>query len=291
MNVAILGLGIMGGGMAANLLKAGFPLAVYNRTAAKAADLVAQGARAAASPREAAAGADVIIAMVGDDDASRAMWLGDNGALAAAKSGAILVDCSTLSIAWVRELASLAAERGLEFLDAPVTGSKDAAAAGTLRLLVGGDAATIERAQPALAAVSQEILHFGPTGCGALAKLVNNMQGAVQAAVLAEALLLAERGGLDIDQTVAFIQSSAVGSPLVKGKVTRMADREYDDTQFALRWMHKDASYGLRAGEQFGIPMPTLAAAREVYRLARNHGYDDVDFAAVIEALRPPAGK
>ena len=131
MNVALLGLGIMGGGMAQNLLKAGFPLSVYNRTRAKAEPLAAQGARIAATPREAAAGAEVVIAMVGDDVASRAVWLGDDGALAGAAPGALLVECSTLSLAWVRELAGLAAERGLAFLDAPVPGRLAAGASVT----------------------------------------------------------------------------------------------------------------------------------------------------------------
>lgn len=287
MNVALLGLGIMGGGMAQNLLKAGFPLSVYNRTRAKAEPLAAQGARIAATPREAAAGAEVVIAMVGDDVASRAVWLGDDGALAGAAPGALLVECSTLSLAWVRELAGLAAERGLAFLDAPVTGSKDAAAAGELKLMVGGDAAALERARPALEAISQRIIHFGPTGAGATIKLVNNLMGGVQAAVLAEGLALAERAGLDMEQVVTFIINAAPGSPLVKGKAARMAHHDYGDTQFALRWMHKDASYALRAAEEYGVPMPTVAAAREVYQLARNLGYDDADFAAVIEALRP----
>src|SRR6266508_2922425 len=136
--VAFLGLGIMGGGMAQNLLKAGFPLTVYNRTRAKADPLAALGARVAGTPREAAANADIVIAMVGDDMASRAVWLGADGALAGARAGAVLVECSTLSLEWVRELAGLASERKLDFLDSPVTGSKDAAAAGELKLMVGG---------------------------------------------------------------------------------------------------------------------------------------------------------
>jgi len=286
-NIALLGLGVMGAGMANNLIKAGFPLAVYNRTRAKAAPLAAQGARVADTPRAAAQGADVVIAMVGDDHASRAIWLGDDGALDGAGSGAVLVECSTLSVGWVRELAALAAARGLAFLDSPVTGSKDAAAAGELKLMVGGDAAALEHVRPALEAISQRIIHFGPNGAGALVKLVNNLMGAVQAVALAEGLALAERAGLDLEQVVPFIINGAPGSPLVKGKAARMAARDYGDTQFALRWMHKDATYALRAADEFGVPMPTVAAAREVYRLARNQGLDDADFAAVIEALRP----
>jgi 3-hydroxyisobutyrate dehydrogenase len=286
---ALLGLGTMGAGMAHNLLKAGFPLAVYNRTRAKAEPFAAQGARVADTPRDAAQGADVVASMVGDDDASRAIWLGAAGALAGAAAGAVLVECSTLSIGWVRELAGLAAARDLAFLDAPVAGSKDAAAAGELRLMVGGDAAALEQARPALEAISQRIFHFGPTGSGALMKLVNNLMGAVQAAALAEGLALAERGGLDMEQVVPFIINGAPGSPIVKGKAARMVARDYGDTQFALKWMHKDTTYALRAADELGAPMPTLAAAREVYRLARNLGLDEADFAAVVEALRVQA--
>lgn len=289
LNVALLGLGIMGGGMAGNLLKAGFPLAVYNRTRAKAAPLAAAGARVAETPRAAAEGADVVIAMVGDDAASRAIWLGADGALAGMPAGAVVVECSTLSLEWVRELAGLAGERGLAFLDSPVTGSKDAAAAGELRLLVGGDAAALERARPALEAISQRIFHFGPVGAGATVKLVNNLMGAVQVAVLGEGLLLAERAGLDMEQVVPFIINAAPGSPIVKGKAARIAARDYDDTQFALKWMHKDATYALRAADELGVPMPTLAVAREMYRAARSLGLGDADFAAVAEAIRPQA--
>src|SRR5262249_5770595 len=162
------GLGVMGTGMAENLLKAGFPLTVYNRTRAKAEALRERGAQVANMPREAASGAQVVISMVGDDAASRAIWLGEDGALASARPDAVLVECSTLSLEWVRELADLAAQRGLTLLDAPVGGSKDAAAAGELRLLVGGEVAGLERARPALEAISKTIDLFGPTGSGTL---------------------------------------------------------------------------------------------------------------------------
>jgi 3-hydroxyisobutyrate dehydrogenase len=285
-SIALLGLGIMGTGMARNLLKAGFTLTVYNRTRAKAEPLMAQGAQIADTPRAAVQGAAIVIGMVGDDSASRAIWLGQDGALAGAEPGAVLVECSTLSLGWVRELAGLAAAHGLALLDAPVSGSKDAAAAGELKLMVGGDGAALERARPALDAISQRIFHFGPTGAGAMMKLVNNMMGAAQAAALAEGLVLAERAGLDMEQVVPFILNGAPGSPIVKGKAARMVARDYHDTQFALKWMHKDATYALRAADEFGVPMPTLAAARELYRMASNQGLGDADFAAVFEVLR-----
>ncbi len=284
--VALLGLGIMGTGMAQNILKAGFPLVVYNRTRAKAEAMAAKGARIAETPRAAAAEADVVIGMVGDDAASQAIWLGEDGALSGARPNTVFVECSTLSPAWVRELAQHAREKSLDFLDSPVTGSKDAAEAGDLRLLVGGEAAPLERARPVLDAISQRIIHLGPNGAGAIMKLVNNLMGGVQLAVLAEGLVLAERAGLNMDEVVPLIINGAPGSPLVKGKAARIANRDYSDTQFALKWMHKDMTYALRAADEIGVAMPTLAAAREVYRLARNLGLDEVDFAAAAEALR-----
>lgn len=289
--VALLGLGVMGSGMAHNLLKAGFPLAVYNRTRAKADALSAKGARVADTPKDAARDAQVIVSMVGDDTASRAMWLGENGALAGAQPGAIAVECSTLSLAWVRELGGLAANDKLAFLDSPVTGSKDAAEAGELRLLVGGEANVLERARPVLEAVSRRIDLYGPTGSGALVKLINNLMGGVQAVVLAEGLALAERAGLDMEQVLSLVINGAPGSPIVKGKAARMVGRDYADTQFALKWMHKDATYALQAADELGSPMPTLAVAREVYRLARNLGFGDADFASVIEAVRQPGAR
>lgn len=286
LRVALLGLGVMGAAMARNLLKAGFPLAVYNRTRRRAEPFAALGARVAPSPRAAAEGADVVVGMVGDDAASRSVWLGEEGALAGAGPGAVLVECSTLSLEWVRELAAAAAERGVALLDSPATGSREAAEEGSLGLLVGGDAGALARARPVLGAVSRRITHLGPSGAGATMKLVANLMGAVQTAALAEGLVLAERAGLDMAQVVPLVINGAPGSPIVKGKAARMVARDYADTQFALRWMHKDATYALRLADDLGVPAPTLAVAREVYRLARNLGFEEVDFAAVVEAIR-----
>lgn len=288
MRVTVLGLGNMGFGIAQNLIAKGIPTTVYNRTPAKAAALAAQGASAAATPREAAEDADVVISMVADDPASRAVWLGPDGALAGAPAGskpAVLVECSTLSLGWVAELAGLAALKGLVLLDSPVTGSKGQAVAGQLGLLVGGNEAALEAARPALEAFSSFIIHLGPSGSGALMKLINNMMGAVQAANLAEALVLAERAGLDMGKVVQLLSNGAPGSGMVKAKIGVMASRGYQNTQFALKLMRKDATYALRAAEQFGAILPTVAAAREVYGLAENLGFGEADVAAVIEVL------
>src|ERR1039458_2852060 len=192
-HVAFLGLGIMGSGMSRRLLASGFPLTVFNRNAEKSKPFATLGAQIARSPREAAGQAGVIISMVADDSASRGLWLGENGALAAAKPGTVCVECSTVTVNWVHELSAAANSRGCEFLDAPVTGSKTHAAAGELNFLAGGDSATLEKVRPVLAAMGKAVVHLGPTGSGALLKLINNFICGVQVASLAEAMALVAR--------------------------------------------------------------------------------------------------
>ena len=222
--VAILGLGTMGAGMASNLLKAGFSLSVYNRTAVKALALVGAGARFAATPAEAAKNASVIISMLADDAASREVWLGKDGALGAVKEGAVLIESSTVSPAWVAELAGLAAHRGVDFLDAPVTGSRMQAEAGQLSFLVGSNDAALERAAPILKAMSKEIVHLGPVGSGAKMKLINNFLCGVQIASLAEGLTWIERSGLDREKALVVLKSGAPGSPLLGAISARMVE-------------------------------------------------------------------
>jgi 3-hydroxyisobutyrate dehydrogenase len=283
--VALLGLGIMGNGMARNLIKAGMQVTVYNRTRPKAQALRAAGAQVADTPREAAQQADVVISMVADDVASRAVWLGEDGALAGVQSGALLIESSTLSTKWARELAAAAQEHGCQFLDAPVAGSKPAAEAGELVFFVGGEAAAFEQAQPLFEAMGRRAEHLGPTGSGATMKLVNNLMGGVQVAVLAEGLVLAEQAGLDMEKVVPLLLNGAPGSPIVKGKAARIVARDYH-TDFALRWMHKDLGYALEEAAQHTVPLPTVAAARELYRFAMARGVGDEDFSAIAEALR-----
>lgn len=284
--IALLGSGIMGAGMAANWLNKGFGLTVYNRTRSKAEPLAAQGAHIADTPRQAAESAALVVAMVGDDEASRAVWTGADGALSGAAPGTILVECSTLTPDWIRELAEQAGTRGCEFLDAPVGGSKAAAASGQLVLFVGGEAATLEKARPALEAIGQKIHHVGPTGAGATWKLINNMMAAVHLAAVSEGVVLAEKAGLNIQQVASLIVNSATASPIVQGKMHRLTERQYDNTDFALRWMHKDTRYALTLAEQFHLPVKTVESAAGIFRRAVEKGLGDMDFAAVIEALR-----
>ncbi|MBL9202950.1 MAG: NAD(P)-dependent oxidoreductase [Opitutaceae bacterium] len=283
--IAFLGLGIMGGGMARRLLGAGFPVAVFNRNPARSAALAAAGAHPVSTPREAATGADVVICMVADDAASRAMWLGADGALAGARKGAVLVDSSTLTITWVKELAAAAQSRGCDFLDAPVTGSKLAAAGGELNFLVGGDAAALEKARPVLAPMSRSIVHLGPTGSGALIKLVNNFVCGVHVVAIAEALDWVERSGLDRAQALEFLLAGASGSPIAKTVAARMAAPDYTP-HFFLSLMTKDLGYAVQERAAAGGKLATAQAALEVFRRAIAAGHGDKDMAAVVEPLR-----
>ena len=287
--IAFLGLGIMGGGMARRLLGAGFTVTVYNRHRSRAEPLAAAGAQIADTPRAAAAGAEVIIAMVADDAASRSIWLSADGALAGAQRGALCVECGTLSLAWVEELERLAAAAGCELVDAPVTGSKGAAAAGELNFLVGATAPAFQRVEPVLRPMSRSVTHLGAPGSGAFVKLVNNFVAGVQVAAFAEALAWLERSGVDRAKALAIITEGAPGSPIVKLMHARMSTPDYTPN-FFLRLMAKDLGYAIEESGRAGLELRTAAAALERFQSAVASGYGDQDMAAVVEPLRRRAG-
>ena len=288
MTIAFLGLGVMGGGMAARLIDAGFEVVAWNRTAARAAPLREKGARLAASPSEAAAGADAIVAMVADDAASRDVWLGRDGAMASARPGAIAVECSTVSPAWIAELGREVTGRACTLLDAPVLGSRPHARDGQLVFLVGGDAAALERVRPILERMSRSVVHLGPIGSGARMKLVNNFMAGVQAATLAEALAMIEGIGLDRDAAFAVLSNGAPGSPLVKTVGPRMIARDYD-VNFALGLMRKDLTYAIAEAAEHGVTLSIASAARGLYDRAVEAGLGAGDFSAVVESIRGAA--
>jgi 3-hydroxyisobutyrate dehydrogenase len=282
-SIAFLGVGTMGGGMAARLISAGFPVTVWNRSRDRADGLRDLGAVVAASPREAAADADVVISMVADDHAARAVWLGESGALASMREGGVAIECSTISPAWIDELHRSALTRRCAVLDAPVTGSRTQAASGELLFLVGGDATVLERVRPILAAMSRDVLHFGPTGSGARMKLVNNFVCGAQAAALAEAMALIERSGLNTELALTVLRNGAPGSPLVKAASQRMARRDYA-VNFKLSLMDKDLTYAIDEAHRHGLTLATARTARDLFQSAAEWG--DADFSAVVEPLR-----
>lgn len=283
--VAILGLGIMGGGMARQLLGAGFDLTVWNRNPDKAAALAASGAELAATPADAARNADVVVAMVSNDVASRTVWTGADGALAAMGAGAIAIECSTLTVDWVRELGALAEARGVRLIDAPVTGSKDQAASGTLRFIVGGSAETLEAARPVLDVMGGQVEHLGPVGSGTVFKLVNNFLCGVQVATMAEAVAMVEANGLDPARSLALLTEGAPGSPLLKVVAKRMSERTYAPN-FFVSLMAKDLAYAQAAFAAVGIELATAAAARARFDTAAAQGHADKDITAIVEPLR-----
>ena len=286
--IAFIGLGRMGRGIAGCLLAAGHDLTLFNRTAAKAAELVERGAQLAGSPREAAKGAEAVFVMVSDDEASRTVWLGPDGILAATtEQHAFAIECSTLSHDWVLELSALARERNLRYLDSPVTGLPDAAAAGTLTLLVGADPADVEAARPLLEPVSTHQLHFGPVGTGTVYKLIINLMGAVQIAAAAEGMALAERAGLDLDQVARAIAAGQAASPQVVRNSRRMADGDHAlDVVFSGRLRRKDAAYGVRLAEQLGLDAAFGRVALDGLDLLLAAGLGDQNESSIIEVAR-----
>jgi 3-hydroxyisobutyrate dehydrogenase len=284
-NIALLGLGTMGAGMAANLLKAGFSLSVYNRTPAKAEALSSLGARVASTPAEAAKDASIIISMLSDDVASREVWLGRGGALEAIKKGSVLIESSTVSPAWIAELAKAAMQHGSELLDAPVTGSRTQAESGQLSFLVGGSETALEKVTPALKAMSKEIVHLGSVGSGAKMKLINNFLCGVQVASLAEGLTWIERSGLDREKALTVLKSGAPGSPLLSAISTRMTSQNYA-VNFLLSLMAKDLLYAESEAKHCNVDLKTAEVARSLFTTAIAQGLGNEDMSSVIEPLR-----
>jgi 3-hydroxyisobutyrate dehydrogenase len=285
--VAFVGLGRMGRGMAGRLVAAGHDVTVHNRTREKAADLLAAGARWADSPRAAAEGADAVVVMVSDDDASRAVWQGPHGVLSAdLVPGALAIECSTLSYDRVLELSAAATERGMRYLDCPVTGLPDAAAAGRLTLLAGGDTADLDAAELLLTALSTDRLHFGPVGAGTAYKLIINLMGAVQIAAAAEGLAMAERAGLDLDQVAGAIATSQAASPQVVRNSRRMTDGDHADVVFSGRLRRKDAAYGVQLAGLLGVGAPFGEVALAGLDRLLADGLGDLNESSVIEVAR-----
>ena len=286
--VAFIGLGRMGHGMAGRYLDAGFTVTLWNRSKAKAEDLIARGARWAASPADAADGADAVVTMVADDEASRAVWLGKDGAAATMKPGALAIECSTVSHQHALGMARELLGRGLVYIDCPVTGLPEAAAVGKLTLLVGADAADLERARPYLAPIGNVVRHFGAVGTGTVYKLINNLMGAVQIASLAEGIAMAEQAGLDMKLVAEAMATGAVASPQVIRHSKRMVARDFAGASFTSALRHKDAAYAVKLAETLLADAPRLGrAAVEAYARAKAEMPDE-DEGRMIEIVSRP---
>jgi 3-hydroxyisobutyrate dehydrogenase-like beta-hydroxyacid dehydrogenase len=285
--MAFVGLGRMGHGMAARYLDAGFDVAVWNRSQGKADKLVARGARFADSPAAAAEGAEAIVTMVADDEASRAVWLGGDGIAVAAERGALAIECSTVSHRHALALDHELRARGLIYIDCPVTGLPEAAAAGKLTLLVGADAGDLDLVRPFLTPISTSIRHFGPVGAGTVYKLINNLIGAVQIASLAEGIAIAEQAGLDMDLVAEALAIGAVASPQVIRHSKRMIARDFSGPSFTTALRHKDAVYAVELAEKLLPEVPVSRAAVAAYEKAKARLADD-DEASMVELISRP---
>jgi 3-hydroxyisobutyrate dehydrogenase len=246
---------------------------------------VVAGARQAHTPRDAAAAADVVIGMVSDDSASMAIWQGADGAMGGVRPGTVIVESSTLSVGWVRELGERAAVCQCDFLDAPVTGSRNQAGAGELNFLVGGPADVLERVRPVLAAMARSITHLGPTGSGALVKLINNFVCGTHIASLAQALAMVERSDLDRNRTMDVLVGGAMGSPIVKVIAERMLASDFTPN-FMLRLLAKDLGYAIAEGQTVDLDLTTARTALALLQRSIDAGYGDADMSAAIVPLR-----
>jgi 3-hydroxyisobutyrate dehydrogenase len=288
--VAFIGLGRMGHGMAGRYLDAGFTLSVWNRSRAKAEDLIARGARWATSPEDAAIDADAVVTMVADDQASRAVWLSKDGAAATMKAGTLAIECSTVSYQHALDLSRELRHRGLVYIDSPVTGLPDAAAAGKLTLLVGADAADLELARPYLVPLSSTIRHFGAVGSGTVYKLINNLMGAIQIAGVAEGLAIAEQAGLDMKLVLEALETGVAASPQVVRHSKRMAARNFSGATFTAALRHKDAAYAVALAESLLSAAPIMGrAAVASYDRAKAYAPDD-DEGKLIEIVSRAKG-
>ena len=284
--VAFLGLGVMGDPMAGHLAAAGHRVTVYNRTPAKAAQWVAaHGHASAATPRQAAAGADIVFACVGNDADLRSVVLGEHGAFAGMKPGAIFVDHTTASAEVARELAAAALPLGLQFIDAPVSGGNSGAVNGALTVMCGGDAAAFAAMQPVAMAFSRAVTLLGASGAGQLAKMVNQVAIAGLVQGLAEAIAFGEKAGLDMNAVLDVIGKGAAQSWQMDNRgPTMIADRF--DFGFAVDWMRKDLGIALDEAKRTGARLPVTALVDQFYADIQARGGNRLDTSSLVRRLR-----
>jgi 3-hydroxyisobutyrate dehydrogenase-like beta-hydroxyacid dehydrogenase len=280
--IGFIGLGLMGRPMSMNLLKAGFSVTVWNRSASRAEEAVAAGAKLAKTPREAAEDANFLITIVSDPPALEQVLWGPDGAMGGLRRGAIYMDSSTVSPALERKVAAACSERGVRFLDAPVTGGDWGAKKGELVFMVGGDADTLRSAEPVLSVLGKKWFHLGPHGAGQTIKLAMNMILALEVDALAEALALVTRAGITGEKLIEVMQSSMARSGVLDVKAPNLLKGEYKPS-FSLRLMHKDLSLALDLANQLGVALPATAAAREIYNYVRGAAQEDLDYSAVMQ--------
>lgn len=288
--IAFIGLGTMGAPMAANLLRRNYSVTVYNRSPGKADELLPLGAIVAASPIDAAKNADVVISIISNDSAVEEVYYGENGLLNGLKPGSVVIDSSTISPALARRLASDIAAKGASFLDAPVTGSKDGAIAGTLLFMVGGDKAVVEANREIFLAMGREIIYMGESGTGATAKLCHNTIVGINAAGLIEGMAIAAKGGLDMEAFVRIVQGGGAASKQAELKGPKILANDYS-VQFSLALMLKDLKLSTALSDGMGVPTPLLGVAKSLFQAGQAKGYGDDDLAALAHVYEEWIGR
>jgi 3-hydroxyisobutyrate dehydrogenase len=287
--IGFIGLGIMGRGMVRNLLKAGFEVRIWNRTASKMDELAAEGAGPASSPGDVAHHADIAITCVSDTPDVEEVILGESGVVRGARPGSLVIDMSTISPQATQQIAATLAERQIHFLDAPVSGGSEGAARGTLSIMVGGDAAHVERAMPAFQAMGKTITHVGPVGAGQTVKLVNQILVVGNMLAAAEALLFAQAGGVDLEKTLQAVVGGAAGSWMLANRGPQVIRRDWRPG-FTIDLQQKDVRLVLEAADQLGVPLPGTALIRQLYRALQARGLGHEGNHALVKALEYLAG-
>lgn len=288
-SIGFIGLGIMGQGMAHNLLRAGFPLRVWNRTAARTEPLIAAGATAASSPADVAAHSDITLICVSDTPDVEQVVLGEKGVIEGVRPGSLVIDCSTISPSATRTIAARLAGKGAAMLDAPVSGGSEGAANGTLSIMVGGDPADFQRALPVFQAMGKTITHVGPNGSGQMVKLVNQILVVVNMQAVSEALLFAQAGGLDLEKTLAAVTGGAAGSWMLANRGPQVIARDFRPG-FTIDLQEKDIRLVLEAADELGLPLLATNLVFQLYRTLQQRGLGHEGNHALVKALETLTG-
>ena len=287
--VGFVGLGIMGLGMAHNLLKAGFPLTVWNRTVSKMETVVAAGAEAASNPAEVAANSDIVVVCVSDTPDVEAVVLGDDGVLAGAQPGSLVVDCSTISPKTTRDIAAKLAEQNVAMLDAPISGGSEGAVNGTLSIMIGGETQDFERAMPVFEAMGKTITHVGKIGAGQTVKLVNQVLVVGNALAMCEAFLLAQAGGVDLKTTLKAVEAGAAGSWMLSNRGPQIVERDWRPG-FTIDLQLKDLRLVRQAADELGVPLLGTDLIFDLFRTLQAQGFGEQGNHMLIKALENLAG-
>ena len=289
MNIGFIGLGTMGAPMARRLLDAGHAVKVHNRTRSREAPLAAAGAVRAATPEEAAQGAEVVFTMVSDTPDVQAVVLGEHGAIHGLAEGTVLVDMSTISPATTRKIAKALGEHGVTMLDAPVSGGSEGAENGTLSIMVGGDAAALERVQPLLAVLGSTITRVGDIGSGQVTKAINQVIIAGTYAAVAEGLAIGLAAGIDIEAAHRAVSGGAAGSWVLSNRAGNMIGNSYP-LGFRTRLHRKDLGIALEAARELGVAIPLAAYVEQIETSLVGRGLGDEDVSNIARIVREQAG-